>query len=267
MKSLRAKINDQDDIVGIMIQDHFSPIIITQLADAGYDFIVIDQEHGPSSLQDVQNLVIAAKSLDISILVRPPKLDYEYIAKTLDMGADGLMIPHIDTLEEAKSVIEFSKYAPIGKRGYGMRQELLKFGPFKDKEEYIQKANDNITIFIQVESAESADNIEDMISLKYIDGVIIGPADFTLDLSIVGQYENIKFEQLAENVLDVCKSNYKGFGIHLADVSLMKTWKDKGMNILMYSSVSGLIKDRAKEVVNSLKNSKGSKSSSSDDVY
>lgn len=253
MKSLRQKIKEGQVIAGVMVQDYTNTALIPVLAEAGYDFIVIDQEHGPSDHLDIQNLVMSSKHLDIDILVRSTKISYEYIAKILDMGAHGLMIPHVDDWDDAQRVIKYSKYPPVGERSYGMRRFLSKHIVYTNAADYIKEANENTTIFIQVESAESAAVVDDLLGINYIDGVIIGPSDLTMDLGIIGQYEDEKFVSLADKVLLSCKNHGKAFGIHFGDLEMTKAWKDKGMNILLHSNVSGLIKQRAEQVISELK--------------
>lgn len=255
-KSLRQKIKEGQPIVGVMVQDYTNTALIPVLAEAGYDFIVIDQEHGPSDHLDIQNLVMASKHLELDILVRSAKISYEYIAKILDMGAHGLMIPHVDTWEEGKNVIKWSKYQPVGERSYGMRRFLSKYVEYTTAADYINQINENTTIFIQVESPESAAVVDDLVGIDYIDGVIIGPSDLTMNLGIIGEYTNEKFVKIAEKVLLSCKNHGKAFGIHFGDLEMTKAWKEKGMNILLYSNISGLIKQRGEQVIAELKGTK-----------
>jgi 2-keto-3-deoxy-L-rhamnonate aldolase RhmA len=253
IKSLRQKIKEGQDIVGIMVQDYTNPALIPVLAGAGYDFLVVDQEHGPAGHLDVQNLVLASKNVEMDIIVRSAKISYEYIAKLLDMGAHGLMVPHVDTWEQAQNVIKWSKYPPVGDRSYGMRRFLSKHIDFKNAADYIAEANENTSIFIQVESPESAAVVDDLLTIKYIDGVIIGPSDLTMNLGIIGQYESEKFTGIAEKVLRSCKKHEKAFGIHFGDINLTRKWHEKGMNILLHSNVSGLIRKMGTQVVDNLK--------------
>ncbi|MFX0099994.1 MAG: HpcH/HpaI aldolase/citrate lyase family protein [Candidatus Hodarchaeota archaeon] len=253
VKSLRQKLTEGQSIVGVMVQDYTNTALMPVLADAGYDFIVIDQEHGPSDHLDIQNLVMSSKHLDIDILVRSTKISYEYMAKILDMGAHGLMIPHVDDWDDAQRVIKYSKYPPVGERSYGMRRFLSKHIEYTNAADYIKQANENTTLFVQVESAESAAVVGDILGINYIDGVIIGPSDLTMDLGIIGEYENEKFVKMAEKVLLSCKNHNKAFGIHFGNLELTKVWKEKGMNILLHSNISGLIRQRAGEVISELK--------------
>ena len=252
-KALREKIRSGQNVYGVMVKDFTSPVILLILEECGYDFIVLDQEHASSNYLDIQNFVVTAKNMKIEVLVRPPRISYEYISKTLDMGVDGLMVPHVDTYKQAYDLIGLSKYPPIGYRSYGMRTILNKFGPFQDSADYIKKANENIIILVQAESQRSAESCSDILSISDIDGIIIGPSDFTMNLEIIGQFEDKMFEDYLQKILKICIKNQRGFGIHFNNFNLVEKWKNNGMNILMYGSVSSLIKDRANEIIQKLK--------------
>ncbi|MHA1683478.1 MAG: HpcH/HpaI aldolase family protein [Promethearchaeota archaeon] len=259
MKTLREKLEKGNEICGVMIQDFLNPIIIPILDECGYDFIVLDQEHGPSSYRDVQDMVLVAKHLEIAIIVRAAKNSYEYMAKVLDMGADGLMIPHVDTVEQVERVVQCAKYPPAGLRSYGMRQFLSKYGPSSSAAEYIRVANLNMIIFIQVESPESSHNLDEILSgaraADHVDGVIVGPADYTMNMGKIGQFTDKEFESAMERVEASCREHGIHFGIHFGKLDLVRHWRSKGMNILMYSNVKGLIIDRAREILGILKDS------------
>ncbi|MBD3351704.1 MAG: hypothetical protein GF364_09490 [Candidatus Lokiarchaeota archaeon] len=252
MNDFKEKLEQNKKIYGIMIKDFINSAIVPLLIESGYDFIVLDCEHSGGTFSDIQNLAIAAKNTNLQIIVRPASLSYEHIARTLDMGADGLMIPHIDTKKEAEKVIEYAKYPPLGKRGYGMRRYLSKFDS-NSSADYKKKANSLTTIFIQIESELGANNIENILDVEAIDGLIIGPADFTLDLGCIGEYNNERFVSLAERVWKTANNKSVSFGIHFSDLNQIKKWSEKGMNILMYSSISNILSDETKDLVQKMK--------------
>ena len=253
VESLRDKIKAGQNVTGIMIQNFACPALVGLLADVGFDFIVIDQEHGPASNQDLEDMVIAARNLDLAVIVRTTKNAYEYIARVLDMGADGVMIPHVDTVEEAKRVVDCAKYPPAGNRSHGMRQYLSKFSPVGSSAEYINIANEKTTIFLQAESTEFINNMDAILSDQWVDGIIVGPSDFTMSMGIIGQYEDEQFVEKLDAILHACKDYGKHFGIHLSKMPLMEAWKDKGMNILLFSSASNLLHEKAVEILAKLK--------------
>ena len=251
--TIKHKIRCKAEVLGIMIQDFTDPIIIPTLAELGYDFVVIDQEHGPSDYRTIQNLVIAALPYDMAVLLRPPKIEYEYIAKALDMGVEGLMIPHVDTAEQVRDIIQWVKYPPVGSRSYGMRRILSNIPGVNTSKEYIRRANEESVIFIQVESPTATKNIQQLLEPKEIDGVIMGPADYTMNIGCIGEYSHPEFVTAAETVLKECNKRGKAFGIHFGDLDLIKEWQQKGMRLLMYSNIKGLIKKCGADVVKVLK--------------
>jgi 2-keto-3-deoxy-L-rhamnonate aldolase RhmA len=236
-----------------MVQDFATPAIVVAAAEAGLDFIIVDMEHGPASYADVQDICIAAKNTGLQVLVRATKNSYEYMAKVLDMGADGLMIPHVDTPEEVKRVVDCSRYPPVGNRSYGMRQWLSKFHTVPKSADYIKAANEHVTIFIQVETPRAAESIDALLDVPCIDGVIVGPADFTMNMGIIGQYEDPSFTGIVDGVLASCQAHGLGFGIHLKKPDLAAAWKEKGANILLYSSAFDLLKEKMAEIATNLR--------------
>ncbi len=254
-RSLRDKIKAGDLVTGTMVHDFACPAIVPVLADAGFDFIIIDMEHGPASHQDIQDVVIAARSFDLDVIVRSTRNEYEYIAKVLDMGADGLLIPHVDTLAEAHNVVKCAKFPPAGERSHGMRHYLSKFGPCASTAEYIKAANERTTIFVQAESQVAARNINAIVSSPWIDGVIVGPSDFTMSMGIIGQYENEQFLGHCDAILQACLKAKKHFGIHWSKLDLAMAWKEKGANIMLFGSATNLLREKAIEVAGRLRSS------------
>nr|MDO8087181.1 aldolase/citrate lyase family protein [Candidatus Sigynarchaeum springense] len=246
--SLREKIKAGSLITGTMVHEFACPAIVPVLADAPFDFIIVDMEHGPASYQDIQDMVIAAKNYDMDILVRSTKNDYEYMAKVLDMGADGLLIPHVDTPAEAHNVITCTKYPPAGHRSHGMRHYLSKFGPCASTAEYIKVANERTTILVQAESPVAARNIDAIISSPWIDGVVVGPSDFTMSMGIIGQYEDPQFLAHCDTILQACLKAKKHFGIHWSTLDVAMAWKKKGANIMLFGSATNLLRAKAIEV-------------------
>lgn len=252
-RSLRDKIKAGDLVTGTMVHEFACPAMVPVLADAGFDFIIIDHEHGPASYQDIQDMVIAAKSYDLDIIVRSTRNDYEYMAKVLDMGADGLLIPHVDTPAEAHNVVKCTKYPPAGDRSHGMRHYLSKFGPCANTAEYIKVANEQTSIFVQAESPVAAKNIDAIISSPWVDGVIVGPSDFTMSMGIIGQYDNPQFLAHCDAILAACLKAKKHFGIHWSKLDVAMAWKKKGSNIMLFGSATNLLREKASEVAGRLR--------------
>ncbi|MBD3187221.1 hypothetical protein GF325_10360 [Candidatus Bathyarchaeota archaeon] len=254
--SLKKQLQAGRSVTGIMVQDLVEPVIIPLLEACGFDFVVVDREHGPASFNQLQRLALVAKEYRIALLVRPTVGSYECIARVMDMGADGVMVPHVDTPSQAKEVIDAVKYPPVGKRGYGMRKFLSKWGDGMPSPSYVTRANEEIVVFIQVETPGAVTRASEMIEMDHVDGIIVGPADLTLNMGLQGQYQHPRFEKHMEDVLDACKEAGKHGGAHFGSADLALSWKHRGMNILMVGNVKGLIARQGRELVTMLQDEK-----------
>nr|MDO8115499.1 aldolase/citrate lyase family protein [Candidatus Sigynarchaeota archaeon] len=252
-KSFRTRLLAGEVVTGTMVREFPVPAILHLFAEAGFDFVVIDQEHGPATYQSIQDMVIAAKALDITLLVRPPVNEYTFIARTLDMGAGGVMVPHVDTVEDARRAVNACRYPPVGQRSYGVRKFLSKGAERLKPADYITFANDLVVLLVQIETTTGSDNIKEILALDGIDGVIMGPADFTMSLGCLGNFEDARFVAHATRVRDECEKQGKAFGIHFADWPAMVGWVAKGMKVRMFGADFGLLSERARDVVRALK--------------
>ncbi|MBN2153444.1 MAG: hypothetical protein JW839_18460 [Candidatus Lokiarchaeota archaeon] len=251
--SLREKIKAGHLITGTMVHEFACPAMVPVLAAAALDFIIVDMEHGPASFQDIQDMAIVAKSHEMAIIVRATRNDYEYMAKVLDMGADGLLVPHVDTPAEAHNVVRCAKYPPAGERSHGMRHYLSKFGPCGSTAEYIKVANEQTTILVQAESPAAALNVDAIVSSPWIDGVVVGPSDFTMSMGIIGQYDDPRFLAHCDTILQSCLKAKKHFGIHWSKLDAAMDWKKKGANIMLFGSATNLLREKAIEVAGRLR--------------
>lgn len=240
-------------VTGTMVREFPVPAIVHLLAGAGFDFVVVDQEHGPATYQAIQDMVIAAKALDITLLVRPPVNEYTFIARALDMGAGGVMVPHVDTIGDGLRAVNACRYPPVGQRSYGVRKFLSKGAEGLQPADYITFANEHVVLLVQIETSTGADNIKGILELDGIDGVIMGPSDFTMSLGCLGNFEDARFVAHATRVRDECEKQGKAFGIHFADWPAMVAWVKKGMKVRMFGTDSSLLSERARDVARDLK--------------
>lgn len=184
-----------------------SPQIIDLLGYAGLDFAVIDTEHlgaTPNDMIGIENMVRAAELYDITPLVKVEKNDYMTISHALDAGAQGLVVPHVRTKEDAQRMVQAALFPPLGKRGighqrgqYGVDAVVLN--------EIIEKSNDEIVLIPIIEEKEGYENLEDILTVRSIDAVWLGPGDLALDLGLPQGHPKI-FEYI-ERARSVCKTN------------------------------------------------------------
>lgn len=148
-------------------------------ARLGFDFTLIDNEHGLMEKTTLNEMVRASQCAGVPAVIRLPEKSYDYIQHALDMGANGIQLPLLNTAEEAKKVVELSNYAPEGKRGVAYLPRSSSYGMVKDKEAYRKEANRVKLVSCQVETVEAMKNLDEILAVDGIDVYFIGPADLS----------------------------------------------------------------------------------------
>ncbi|MFH1429826.1 MAG: aldolase/citrate lyase family protein [Candidatus Margulisiibacteriota bacterium] len=211
------------------------PSITEMFARSGVDFIGIDIEHSTISQEQSQRIIAAAQSEGIVCLPRIASHNMEMIKRLLDSGADGLIVPMVNTPDEVEKIISWCKYSPIGNRSFGIARGQ---GYGFDFDEYTKSWNDSSTLIVQIESIEGVENIEKILSYPEIDGVMVGPYDMSGSLGIPGQLEHPKIVEACKTVIKACEKYKKACGTQVIEPNLesMKKAIDDGFTFTVLSS-------------------------------
>jgi len=229
------------------------------MAHQGFDSVTIDMQHGINDYLKAVDMLRAINTTKTSTMVRVPWLDAAHIMKILDAGVQGIICPMINNKKEAQKLVEYSYYPPMGKRSFGPIRAKYVF-----EGNYAKVANESLLIVAMIETKEALDNLEDILSVKGIDAVYIGPADLSFNLG----YEP-KFDQEEPFVLDTIKhilktaKKYKKYaGIHNGTVEYALKMKNLGFDFVTVGSDANFMIKAATEVVSSFNKIKKEKSSS-----
>jgi 4-hydroxy-2-oxoheptanedioate aldolase len=178
------------------------------LGQLGFDFIVIDSEHCQYDFAEVEAYIRAAECRNLLPIVRVVDCSRNYILKMLDLGAMGLFLPFIKTADDVRRVIQFGKYPPQGERGLGHAHKVgYGLDPIVNtgrQEDYLEWANENTLIIPQCETAEAVKNIEEILTVKGVAGIFIGPYDLSISMGIPLQFDNPKFIAAVRYVQESC---------------------------------------------------------------
>jgi 2-dehydro-3-deoxyglucarate aldolase len=210
------------------------PAIPEILSHAGFDWLVIDIEHTTIDLSMVQTLISTIQSKDISALVRVSKNEEVVIKRVLDAGADGIIVPMVNSRVEAEKAIKYAKYPPDGSRGVGLARAQ---GYGYRFEEYKKEVNDLIVI-AQIEHFEGINNLKSILSVNGIDGTIIGPYDLTGSLGVPGDFNNLDFIQYLKNYKQVSELANKPMGFHVVNSDYNKIVEkiNEGYNVIAFGT-------------------------------
>ena len=187
-----------------------APQVPELIAMAGFDWVFIDMEHSAMSLESVQNAIQIMEGKILTI-VRVPGNDEVWIKKILDTGCDGILVPMVNSADEAKKVVQASKYPPEGRRSVGLARAHKYGASFK---EYVDNANKDILVMIQCEHKDAVKNFDDILKVKGIDSVFIGPYDLSASMGLTGQVSHPDVQASINLVKEKCRKAGMQYGIY-----------------------------------------------------
>ena len=232
LKKLRSKLTNNEPSIGSWMQIPNSSIAEI-MGNQNYDWVAVDLEHGSFSVESLPDIFRALELTNTIPLARLADCTKENCKTALDAGAAGVIAPMIKNKEELKDVIKYSCWPPSGKRGVGFSRANL-FGKNFDK--YIKEANSPL-IIAMIENAESIKNLKEILNVKGLDGILIGPYDLSASLGITGDFKNKKFKDHIDLIIKECKKNSIPFGFHQVSPSKkeLKNLIKKGCTFIPFS--------------------------------
>jgi 2-dehydro-3-deoxyglucarate aldolase/4-hydroxy-2-oxoheptanedioate aldolase len=230
---VKTVLNEGGVAVGTFLFEFATTGVARIAAEAGADFAIFDMEHTGWSVETVRMLIATARPTGMVPVVRVPATEYHFIARVLDMGAMGVMVPMVETPEQARRIVESAKYPPEGRRGaaFGVAHDDYTGGDMADK---IRSANREQLLIAQVETARGVENVEAIAAVEGIDVLWIGQADLTTSLGIPGRYAHQAFLQAVARVVAAGRVRGKPVGYLALDVEDGKARLAQGFRMLAY---------------------------------
>ena len=210
------------------------PSIAEVMCDAGFDWLCIDMEHSQIDINNLLNLIIAIQGRKLKAYVRVGSNDSSIIKKVLDSGADGIIIPQINNVDEAKRAINNVRYSPVGARGLGLaRAQGYGFG----LENYLKEKAKNIELIVQIEHYKGIENLHQILSLDGLDGSFLGPYDLSASIEVPGQFDSKKFKDLVVEYNQITSkfSKKKGFHVVSKNIEDVTQKKSEGYDFLAFN--------------------------------
>ena len=229
------------------------PAAVEVMGFAGFDFVIIDEEHGPISMQSAQNMIRAAESVNITPVIRVGSNDEALILRALDIGAQGIEIPQINKKSDAIQVVKSVKYSPQGERGVCRYVRASNYSSM-DKFEYFKCANRETMIIAHIEGAEGIKNLDEILTVAGIDVIFIGPYDLSQSLGIPGEVNHPLVIEKMQEVVSKCKENNIVVGTFADDIKTAKSWVSLGVKYMSFSVDVGILYETSKNIVDHLVN-------------
>ena len=234
----KAKILNGGTAYGVFCT-FFSPAVVEMVGHIGFDFALLDAEHGPSGAESCEHMVRAAENVGIAPYIRVGMNIRQNILRYLDIGSLGVQLPMINNAAEAKAVVEAVRYPPLGKRGLaGVR--AADYGltiPLKD---YTVKANQELLVISQVETMEAVKNLDEMLAVEGIDVFFIGPTDLSTSMGYPGQANHPEVKAMIEKVVGRIRAAGKPAGTVAYSLDALARAKELGFQFIVHNIIAML---------------------------
>lgn len=214
---------------------------------SGFDFIIIDLEHGPNNIYNIQNMIRAAEYVNILPIVRVKEGNDSVIGEVLDIGAGGIQVPQVTTASQVEKIIKVARFAPEGQRGVCRFVRAADYSAM-DRFDFFKAANE-IIVILQLEGMEAIENLDDILALNGFDIIFIGPYDLSQSLGMPGEIDHPMVEMKMKEIIQKCNDKGITVGTFVDTVQNAKKWKQAGVRYISYSVDVGLLYEQFKKVM------------------
>ena len=215
------------------------PAMIEAMGHAGFDFVILDMEHGPNGLETLQHLIRAAELSGILPIVRTRPGNTELIGMALDVGAAGVQAPQVTTPEEAAAAVAAAKFAPLGERGVCRYVRAARYSSIPAAE-YFPLANEALMI-VQLEGRRALDNLDRILAVPGLDVVFVGPYDLSQSLGVPGQVDHPRVAECVQRIVEACVAKKLACGTFTESPAAAAKWTARGLRYVSYSVDVGLM--------------------------
>jgi 4-hydroxy-2-oxoheptanedioate aldolase len=247
-------------VFGCAIQQYRSAELPRAFAAAGFDYVFIDAEHGAFGLETIQDMTNSAVQSGITPIIRVADLQYPLIARCLDLGGQGIILPRVESPDMLLEAISWTKYPPLGRRGFGVMGPQLDYENLS-VEKVISHLNSNTMVITQFETRLAMEMMDELLSVKGTDVAMVGPTDLSISLGVPGEFDHPRLIETVTQFIDACHKHGVAPGIHCRDVAQAKKWVDRGMRLVGAGGEHGLLFQKAIEAVAELRLTAGLASS------
>jgi 2-keto-3-deoxy-L-rhamnonate aldolase RhmA len=246
--NLRNRLKQGELALGTILSLN-SPDVAEILSNVGFDWLFIDGEHGTFDTHELQAILQAAGG-NVECIFRIPALDEVHIKKALDVGANGLIVPQLNSAEQARNLVRWSRYPPEGARGLGFARAQ---GYGFEVDEYLKSANETITLIVQAESAEAVENIDAILQVEGLDAVLVGPYDLSSSLGHPGEVAHPEVQEAIRRVANACQAAGMPVGIFGLTAEAVRPYIQQGFRLIVVGVDTVLLGNAARQLLRKLK--------------
>jgi len=249
-KSLKQRLKNGEVVVGPFV-NLASGALIEIAAFAGFDFIIIDTEHGPLDIPVAENLCRTADSVGITPIVRVRENDGPQILRALDIGAHGVQVPQITCREDAEAVVNAAKYSPMGMRGVSPYTRAARY--FSDGSKIFDRLNDESMVLVHIEGVAGLDNLADIVQVEGLDVIFLGPYDLSQSLGIPGQVNDPRVVDRMREAAALVNEAGLTVGTFTDSPEAANRWIEAGVRYISLSVDTGIYLRGCREILSQVK--------------
>lgn len=216
-----------------------SPLVAEIAAGSGLDWLLLDMEHSPLTLDSVVTQLQAVAAYPITPMVRVPTADTVIMKQVLDLGAQNLLVPMISTAEQAREAVAAVHYPPRGRRGVG--SALARSARWNRVEGYLAEAAEHVALFVQIESAEAIANLEEILAVDGIDGIFVGPSDLAASMGLLGRQTHPDVVAGVRRAIDAAAAAGLPVGVNAFDPEVARGYAEDGVDFLLVGADVALL--------------------------
>lgn len=257
---LKAMAGTRAPKFGHFIVEFATPGIGHILKSAGCDFVLFDLEHSGFGFETVKSAIRYFEAAQVPVIVRVPSKEYHHIARAMDMGAEGLMVPMVGSAEEARQIVHSMKYHPQGGRGVALQVAHDRYRPGAVADKFTA-TNARTTLFCQIETADGVKNCEEIAAVDGVDCLWVGHFDLSVGLGIPGEFEHPDFKAAIDRTVKAARSHGKAMGRLVPTVEVGIELYDVGFDFICYSGDVWVLHNALSEAIGKLR--EGTKASAS----
>lgn len=239
----KRRLAEGGTAVGTMVFEFRTPAMPAVCAAAGADFVVFDQEATGCTMETLATLMAAARGADTTPVVRVPATEPHLLTRPLDVGAAGLMIPTVESVDQAERIVDATKYPPRGNRGVIAGLAAADYAADEDVRESLRSANEETLLIAQIETAPGAENVEDIAAVDGVDVLWLGHLDLTVSLGTPGEYDDPRFVKAVERTVTAAKAHGKAAAAKVATVADGHHRLDQGFRCLSFGDDVRLLRN------------------------
>ncbi len=225
-----------------------SPDLVEIFGEAGFDYIIVDQEHGPVSTETASNLVRACDLVGMAAVVRVPDNQPWLIQHALDIGALGVQVPQVGTVADAERAVRSSKFAPQGGRGVCRNVRAARYSA-RDRFKYFEESNRDTLVVVHIEGKEGVDHLEQILQVPGLDVIFLGPYDLSQSLGLPGQVDHPRVRSTMEGAIQMCRRAGIAAGTYADNIDVAKRWADLGVQYIAVGIDTALIYNLTRQMV------------------